>query len=186
MSKKNTTDELESVSTGPRKTRGIGGRYKASFRNPFNTDIPDNVKQAFERAGYSLRWVRVVDPKTKTVDHQRIHNFLSVGGEIVTVSEMKRVDSEFLVGLTKHSFREEFADEEDQKTRGDATGMRKGDLILMKLPLEYIEDKRRYNVEAVEQTLAQKQQSYKDRTGGTYKIEVTNEDMKMDSAFFDK
>lgn len=169
-----------------RPTRGIGGRYKAAFRNPYSTDIPDEIKEAFARKGYSLRWVRVVDAKTKTVDHERIHKFLSIGGEIVTADEMRSIDKNFLVGLTKHTFREEFIDEEEQSARGSAIGMRKGDLILMKLPMEYIEDKRAYNIEAVEETLKAKQQVYKERTGGTYDINMSSGNVNLGKEFFDK
>lgn len=113
----------------------------ATRRNPDDLSIPTMIIEYFKKQGYSLRWVAVVDAATKTFSNKRINQFITVGGDLVTAKEIKQLDSSFLQGMVKYDYREEFADDEDE-SRGSQQGIRKGDLILMKLPLDYTNAKR--------------------------------------------
>jgi hypothetical protein len=168
------TKEKETNST-PRPNRGIGGTKKAVFRNPFDTTIPEAIEQSFRAKGFSLRWVRVLEPTTKMPDHHRVNTFLAIGGSLVTADQIKSIDRGFLSGMVKYQYTEDFADELDARERGSSSGIRRGDLVLMQLPLEYTEEKRKYNEQLSRERLTSNQRTYKERTGGQYNSEVTTE-----------
>lgn len=125
----------------------------ANRRNPDDLSVPQPIQEYFRKQGYSLRWVSVVDIATKTFSNKRINQFITIGGDLVTAKEIKEVDSSFLQGMVKYDYREEFADEEDE-ARGHQQGIRKGDLILMKLPMDYINARKQENADTVREQMA--------------------------------
>lgn len=158
----NDTNKEEVVSRAPRSNVAA----RAKYRDPNSIEIPQEVAEAFKRQGFKLRWVRIVDSRTKQATNERVNYFLTIGGDIVTPNEIKQLDSSFLTGLTKYDYREDFADEaDDERAKGGIVGIKKGDLMLMKIPLDYIEDKQANNREMVEEQLTSAQHEYK-RNGG--------------------
>lgn len=156
-----TTDKKQVASRAPRSN--IAAR--ARFKDPNTLDIPKEVSKHFESEGFRLRWVRMVDPATKQATNERINYFLTIGGDIVAPNDIKKLDPTFLTGLTRYEYREDFADEDDDRGRGAISGIKKGDLLLMKLPVDYLDEKQEMNLEMVEEQLTSAQHEYK-RNGG--------------------
>lgn len=139
----------------PTKTRSA----TALRRNPEDLQIPGPIADFFNKQGYSLRWVSVVDNQTKSFSNKRVNQFITIGGDLVTPADIKRVDSSFLQGMVKYDYREEFADDDDSE-RGNQIGIRKGDLILMKLPLDYIEQRREDNAQMIQDQINSSSKEY--------------------------
>lgn len=158
---KDNTEEV-AVSRSPR----AAPMARAGYRDPNSIEIPLEMAKAFEKDGYFLRWVRIVDAGTKQATNERVNYFLTIGGEIVTPQEIKKIAPSFLTGLTKYEYREDFVDEDDDRGRGGAAGIKKGQLMLMKIPLEYRTHKQKENREMVEEQLTAAQHEYK-REGGS-------------------
>lgn len=158
------TKDIEQKTTA-RPKRPIGGSRKNSMRSSSLTDIPEDVKAAFEAKGYATRWVRVIG-SNRMQDHERITYWMDRGGEIVTARELAAINRDFVLPLKKYSYFEEFADDEETSKRGELTGVQRGDLILMKIPLEFIEDKRAELKEMEEQRLGATERRYSEITQG--------------------
>lgn len=156
-----TETQEEEVSRDPRASRTSTRKKfdRDSYRRPNDLSIPKELAEFFEKDGYFTRWVSVVDAKTKEYTNARINHFLSLGGDLVTAQEIKSIDPAFLSGLTKHSYREEWAEEGDD--RNSMVGIRKEHLVLMKIPVEYREYKQEENEKLVKDQLATAQQEYK-------------------------
>ena len=159
---KTTKVQEENVSRAPRAARSSQRKKfdRDSFRRPNDLSIPEELKAYFEAEGYFLRWVSVVEPKTKVFTNAKINYYLSMGGDLVTAKEIKEnVDMSFLSGLTKYTYQEEWADDEDERNMMD--GIRKEHLVLMKIPLEYRDFRQEENRKLVKDQLATAQQDYK-------------------------
>lgn len=151
----------EVISRAPRSN--VQARARA--RDPNSIEIPLDLERAFKQQGYKLRWVRIVDARTKQSTNERVNFFLTIGGDIVSPQEIKKMDATFLTGLTKYDYREDFADEDDDRGKGSVSGIKKGDLLLMKIPLDYVQERLEANREMVEEQLTAAQHEYK-RNGG--------------------
>ena len=146
------TSNEETVDRSSRMSLNTTRSATATRRNPDDLAIPQQIAQYFEKQGYALRWVAVVDIGTKSFTNKRVNQFIAIGGDLVTAKEIKQLDSSFLQGMVKYDYREEFADDEDL-SRGSQQGIRKGDLILMKLPLDYTKAKRAEIASTVEEQI---------------------------------
>jgi hypothetical protein len=57
--------------------------------------IPIDVQTAYQNAGWALKWVRYVDPKTKLTDFSQIAKYHAMQGSIVSYRELSELDPEF-------------------------------------------------------------------------------------------
>jgi hypothetical protein len=171
-----------SEKTTPRPERGIGGTGKVGYRSPDDISIPKEVEEAFSKQGYSLRWVRIIDPRTRMIDHSRINYFVSNGGLLVTANEIKKVDRSFLGHMLKYTYVEEFADEEETAERGGQLGLRRGDVVLMKLPREFVDEQRADLAKQNADNMRAIEDTHKSQTGGgKYETRVVEEGVKTAS-----
>jgi hypothetical protein len=154
-------EEKETVSRAPRASRSESRKKfdRDSFRRPNDLSFPEEMKDYFEKEGYFLRWVAVVDAKTKAFSNSRINFYMSLGGDLVTAQDIKNTDPTFLSGMTKYSYQEEWADIEDD--RNSQEGIRKEHLVLMKIPVEYRDYRQEENRSLVSDQLSTAQQEYK-------------------------
>lgn len=151
--------EEDAVDRSSRISPNTTRSASATRRNPNDLSIPQVIVDYFKKYGYSLRWVSVVDATTKSFSNSRVNHFISIGGDLVTAKDIKAVDSSFLQGMVKYDYREEFADDEDL-SRGNQQGIRKGDLVLMKLPMEYVKSLREDNARTVQDQIATTKKDY--------------------------
>lgn len=122
-----------------RAQRRMDPKNRASFRSMGSLQIPETLVSHFEEKGYRLRWVRCIEPKMRQFDNSKISYILDVGGDFVTPKELRAIAPSFMSGLTRYDFKDDMAFEED--TTRDATGVRYLDVVLMKLPIEYLEER---------------------------------------------
>lgn len=145
---------------------------RAAARNRDSLEIPQEITAYYDKMGYTLRWVSTTN-SSKIQSNERINYFIAVGGAIVTPQEVRALDPTFLSGLTPYEYREDFLTDED-RSKGSTLGIKKGTLVLMKLPKEYREMKQQDSEEAVRGLLYSTQREYL-RQGGEVK------DMKIKS-----
>lgn len=140
----NKTKDPREETVRARSVRDMEQTSRASYRFADSLDIPENISKFYEEQGFRLYWVRCIDPKTRTFDTARISQKMSVGGAVVTPQEIKLIDPTFLLnGASRFQFSDEFGfGEEDQRTT--YTGIRKSDVVLMKIPIEWDNERRAY------------------------------------------
>lgn len=176
--KKTTVSEEVAPKTTARPSRGIGGQHKAAYRNPYNTEIPKEIEKFFRSRGYTLRWVRVIHPKLKMPDHERVNYFLAIGGQLVTADDIRKIDPTFLANMTKYEYQDDFIEENN---RGSTMGVKRGDLVLMQLPVAYTEEKRKDTERLMREQLRSTQREYQNETEGKYKIQVSEENIPVNT-----
>ena len=174
----------DSVDRSSRMNLSTTRSATATRRNPDDLSIPQVIIDYFKKQGYSLRWVTVVDAGTKTFSNRRINQFISVGGDLVTAKDIKQVDSSFLQGMVKYDYREEFADDDDS-ARGNQQGIRKGDLILMKIPVEYAKAKRQDISDTVNEQLNSSKKEYLKRGLEVNKMKTKTGVQQVSGSFFE-
>jgi hypothetical protein len=182
-----SSEEEEVVSRAPRASRDPARRTydRASFRKPHDLSFPEALIKYMEEEGYFLRWAAIVDAKTKQFTNEKLNHYLSLGGELVTAREIKESAPEFLSGLTKYRYEEEWADLEDE--RNSVEGIRKEHLVLIKLPIAYRDFRQEENRRTVEDQLAAAQQEYKKSSDDTIvnKFDHGSSNLKLKKGFFE-
>jgi hypothetical protein len=178
------TMDTESVDRSSRVSLSTTRSATATRRNPDDLTVPEMITEYFKKQGYSLRWVAVVDAGTKSFTNKRVNQFIAIGGDLVTAKEIKQLDSSFLQGMVKYDYREEFADDEDL-SRGSQQGIRKGDLILMKLPLDYINSRRQEISDTVNEQIQSSQKEYLKRGLEVKQYKSKTGVQQVSGSFFD-
>lgn len=167
--------ETKAVRT-QRKTERMS---RASYRTMGNLQIPEQLEAYYKEKGFKLRWVRCIDPKTRGFDNSKATFILDIGGGFVSPKELRSIAPSFMAGLTRYDFTDDMAFEEDEKR--DATGVRYIDVVLMKLPIDYVEER-----QAVidEQTQAQLESAFQHtkKAGGKVKLQAQSGYMKTNAA----
>ncbi len=163
MAKNNKTDIEETNTNNVRRSRPIAGS-NAAYKSPYDLNFDPRVENYFKELGYGLRWVRCT--KGGVGSNERINYYRAVGGELVTPEEVKKIDPAFLAGLTPFRYRDEFFDED---ARDDRVAIQKGDLLLMKIPLEYGEARRQEQMQSLADKLNDTKVRYRTETGGAIK-----------------
>ena len=167
--------ETKAVRT-QRKTSRVS---RANYRAMGTLQIPEAIEAFYKEKGYKLRWVRCIDPKTRGFDNANLAYILDIGGDIISPKELRQIDPSFMAGLTRFDFTDDMAFEEDEKR--DATGVRYTDVVLMKLPLEYLEERQ---AAIDEQTQAQLESAFQHtkKAGGKVKLQAQSGYMKANAA----
>lgn len=162
MAKRPTRDDDTTNSTTPNDEDMIprAPREIAAARTGYRTanalNFPPEMLAKYRNAGWDLRWALCVDYKTRQFTNARINELMQRGAEIVSPNEIKKLDPNFLIGLTNYDFREDFADDDD-RARGSMQAVRKDDLILMRIPLAHLEQQAAMNKRLVGEQLASSQ-----------------------------
>lgn len=106
----------------------------ATYAAPLQTDIPLELEEYFENQGFSLRWVRIVNPETEGVDVKNIAKKRRYGWEPVTHKELSSIG---MPGVS-----ETFETGSDPKTKDYIVV---GDVALFKRQTELSEEQKNYN-----------------------------------------
>lgn len=155
---------------------------RAAARTRDSLEIPQEITEYYDRMGYTLRWVSITNAQ-KMQSNERINYFITVGGSIVTPQEVRALNPAFLSGLTPYEYREDFLLEDD-RAKGSMLGIKKGTLVLMKLPKEYREMKIQDSEEAVKGLLYSTQREYLRQGGEVKNIKVQSGLMNTGKDFF--
>lgn len=161
-----------------RATRKIDRKSRANARALGSLQVPEAVESHFYEKGYKLRWVRCIEPKMRTFDNSNVSYILDIGGEFVTPQEIRSIDPSFMTGLGRFDFTDDMAFSEDEKR--DATGIQYNDVVLMKIPKDYL-DERQQMID--ENTAAQLDSAFQHtkRRGGTVQMKAKQGTVKMGS-----
>lgn len=159
-----------------RKTERVS---RANYRAMGSLQIPEQLEAYYKEKGFKLRWVRCKEPKLRQFDNSKISFMLDIGGEFVSPKEVRAIAPSFMAGLTRYDFTDDMAFEEEEKR--DATGVQYMDVVLMKIPMDYLEERR----EAIdEQTQAQLKSAFQHtkKAGGKVKLQAQSGYMKANAA----
>lgn len=159
-------DKKEQQNDRVRESRPKPGA-RAAYKSPHDINFAPELVEHFKSQGYTLRWVRCAVSGVGT--NERINYYRSEGGDIVTPEEVRAVDGALLSGMTPYAYRDDMFDSGDRQQH---TAIQKGDLILMKIPVEYTEARIRAQAEELDTKLNGSSERYRSETGGAVSSDI--------------
>jgi len=92
--------------------------------------LPKNIEEAYANAGWVLKWVRYIDPKSKLTDFSMLNKYFAMQGSIVSFKELETLDPQFAASKQRSNLTDMTGTggvQSDAVTVG-------GDLILVRYP----------------------------------------------------
>jgi len=169
------------------KERAVRTAERATYRAPGSLEIPDSIKKHFKGLGYDLFWVRCIDPKTRMFDTSRVSSKMSIGGSVVTPTEIREVEPSFLQGgFSRFQFSDDFGFDEGDD-RQQFTGIRKDDVVLMKIPSDWVEERQQHKNALAADSLAALPNKVRTDGGSVKKMEFGSAGVRVNKgdSFFE-